>query len=224
MDGVAEAFDIFFKTVKTEEKDGKVKLFQKDSVSAKADENWNKEAQEILSKAVKGVEVKYLPNSEMKENSLGYFEPTTGTIFINKDKATKDTIFHEFTHPFINHIKDSNRKLYDEGINLIKNTAYVGLVQASQPGLNEADTLDEALVHAIGLKGAEIKDVQDRNKFLAWLRKIFFKFKQFIRKINGKQPTLDAFTESIARDLQAGRGSVRAVSYTHLTLPTNREV
>ena len=136
---------------------------------------------------------------------LGFFDQESGTIYINKDKATKDTIFHEFTHPYINWIRENDSERYNEGIELIKQSPYLDMVKMSQPSLSPAEMLDEALVQAIGEQGARIKNAKDKNKFLAWIKKLFMQFKRAIKKFTGEKLTLDEFTDSVAQSLQAGK-------------------
>ena len=177
---------------------------------------WNKAAEEVLANAG-SKEVVYLSDADFKntvdqhenlytkgftnkEDIKAFYSPVTQKIYINKDKASKEAIFHEYTHPVLDHIRATNPKLYEAGIKLVKDTPYY------QEAIENKykDPLDEALVIAIGRKGAEIQDSAMRGKFLHWLNRVFIKAKKLFKKAFNLKPTIDDFAYHIANGMRKG--------------------
>ncbi|MCP4493140.1 MAG: DEAD/DEAH box helicase family protein, partial [Gammaproteobacteria bacterium] len=174
---------------------------QRGSALARADGKWNAEAVEILSKAVEGVSVRYVADGEIQQGEskkgqpqgqpvLGYYDSANNEIVINRDRATKDTIFHEFAHPVINYVRENDKKLYEQGMSLIRGSEYANS--------------EEGLVQAIGEKGAKIQDDVKRNKFVAWLKRVWMKAKIAFKKAFGFEMSLDEFTDMMALSMRSG--------------------
>ena len=84
-------------------------------------------------------------------------------IGINDATATQDSLFHEFAHKLLPILKGSEEKirsrfglerrktsLYQEGLDLIKNTRYYDTASDAYPGVSEEEILDEALTLLVG--------------------------------------------------------------------------
>jgi len=188
--------------------------FSKFSSHTPADMEWNRKAQEILEKNSRVKGVKYLTNDEFIEmvakhkkarvpkaqwETMSFMKDFgayyRGIVYINKDKANKDTIFHEFAHPFVDGLKQSDPALYRQGMDLIEKSPYI--TWAASSGY-EVNFQEEALVQAIAEKGAEIQDQALRNKFMAWIKKVWFKFAIKMKQMFGAKVTLDDFTTAMA--------------------------
>jgi superfamily II DNA or RNA helicase len=187
----------------------------------KASEKWNKDATEILSKAIQGVTVRadqasfdFMIKRSVKAKQMGvenrvagiYYAPEN-VIYLNPRIARQDTIFHEFAHPYINYMRKNNPKLYQQGIELIKGTHYEKLAQVA--GYKNAS--DEALVIAIGENGERIQDQTKRNAFRAWVKRVLFHVNMTFRKAFGKvfpgkfQITLSDFVNAATYQMRGGR-------------------
>jgi len=179
---------------------------------------WYKAAEEVLANAGKK-KVVYLKNAPFKdavekfrnpsqqealdkEALTAFYSPKTNEIYINTDKASKDAIFHEYTHPVLNNIKENNPKLYQQGMNLIEGTPYH---KTAVKGKYGDKALDEALTQAIGEKGAQIQEKVQRGKFIFWLNKIFAKAKKMFNQMFKRKITLDDFVYNIANGMRKGK-------------------
>ena len=95
------------------------------------------------------VPVKLISNP--KFNASGKF--ADGTVYINVDKVTEETPWHEFAHPFIELVKKDNNILYNSLIEELKTNEYGKLlIQETKelyPELSEDEQLEEALVEMI---------------------------------------------------------------------------
>lgn len=214
---VKAEFQNFFDVVETKETDAGVALFQQDQsdTSDLATEAWNREAEAVLvhgatkrpiilsNKEFNGVLDRMKPNRQKSGRVVrAFYDPKTDQVYINKDHAKKDTIFHEYTHPVVNQIRKIKPLLYRMGTGLVKGTAYH--TKAIENGYGDK-ALDEALVQAIGEKGAAIQDVFKRNQFKAWLNKMFLQAKIMMKKVFGVDLTLDEFVSNVAYGMREGR-------------------
>jgi len=182
------------------------------------DTAWTEEAAEILSKGNQGVKVYNTKEAfekrlaelgqagQAKQGAIAFFDQQSNSIYINPDRATKDTIFHEFAHPFINHLKKTNPELYQQGIDLVKGTWY----ETKATMERYADPLDEGLVMAIGEKGAQIQDEVKRNRFIAWLKRVWIKARMLFKKIFDISLSLDDFVSMMAYQMLSGKRIVPA--------------
>ncbi len=190
------------------ETDQGVELYQKQSPSMEfATQTWNRNAEDLLSKSIQDIQVNYLGEKtflriqnnrsgiESKVPGLGFYDPQKNQIYINRDRARKDTIFHEFAHPVMNYVKVNNPDLYNQGIELTIGTKY------EEDAINEGygeKAAEEGLIQAIGEKGAQIQDQAQRNKFKVWLRKMWIRFRNAYQGLFKIRPTFDQFVETFA--------------------------
>ena len=141
-----------------------------------------------------------------------FYSPMTKKIFVRRSAAKKDTIFHEYTHAAIIQLMKDNPGFHRKGLNLTKGTPYYDQAIANGYGVNKAGklvdmnaALEEALVQAIGERGAQIQDVALKNRFSMWLRRLFHKVRGVMRKLTGREMTFEEFTESFAWGMREGR-------------------
>ncbi|HUX80537.1 MAG TPA: hypothetical protein VMW10_12460, partial [Alphaproteobacteria bacterium] len=127
---------------------------------------------------------------------LGFFSPSNNAIVINPRMAGKQTIFHEYAHPLMNWIKKDNPALYAEGLSLLQGTKYETHIKKYG--------IDEAIVYAIGEKGAQIQDQYNRNKFVAWTKKVWMKARIAFKRLFNIDLTLDEFTSMVSYAMRSG--------------------
>jgi len=125
----------------------------------------------LLDKLSNKFDIEWRFDSTMK--AKGRFEGNV--VYINPNKATLDTAFHEFAHPFLLVLKGENKPLYNRLVRGIKNESKI-LERTRQlyPNLSEEELLEEAIVESLG-RGAVLETkVHQSNvaKFIEWLNGI----------------------------------------------------
>lgn len=121
-------------------------------------------------------------------------------IYLNPDLVTLDTAIHEFGHLWWNIMRHKYPVLYAAGQRLIKGSSYLKDVEANPAysSLSEAGKADEAIVVAIGEKGAEIADKS------AW-RRFWTDLWSNVKRFMGIKETVDLSTLNL-NDLVALAG------------------
>jgi hypothetical protein len=109
----------------------------------------------------------------------GWFDETGVTI--NLAHAKKDTVFHEFIHPFIMVLKQQNPRLYNDLVDQLstdlEGIKIMSSVAVRYPELNQKHQVEEAIVEYIG-RLAEQKYNKPKspfNRFINWLKSLFKK-------------------------------------------------
>lgn len=153
------------------------------------------------------------------ENYPGFYNPKTNTVYLNPQKVGLDTPIHEFGHVWyqIASQSEKGRKLIARGKQLIKGSPYLAQVQAMEeykfpdetPERREELQLEEALITAIGNRGADFVEQSMRNQFVDWLLELLdainVKIKQFKgKKIDLSTLSLDAYLDLAAADILSG--------------------
>lgn len=85
-------------------------------------------------------------------NALGMFYK--GEVLINPNRFRQDTLFHEFAHPFVKVIAQTNPLLYKTLSDEIQNSDIYKDIQRRyipEDGFTEQDIIEESIVQAIGL-------------------------------------------------------------------------
>ena len=178
--------------------------------SAKYVENVVKKLKQHLG----GVEVIYdqdMFDSVMAEqgvdgsNYRGVRMKADNKIYLNPSKVTKDTPIHEFSHIWVDLLKQQNPELYQKGIDMVARTIYAR--QAAEGGYGngtvaDMEVLEEALVQAIGEKGAQL--FEDRENMSSW-KQFWANLWESIKSTLGigdgfdfESGTLDEFTTHMA--------------------------
>ena len=120
-------------------------------------------------------------------------------VYLLQDRLTSQNAIHEFSHPFILALRASNpelaEKLYadlksldDPAINQI-----IEDVRRLYPGPENATFQDEVLVRVMT---AHAQKELNSKGFLAWVKKLWFQFKQMLRKVFGQGIALEALDEN----------------------------
>ena len=107
----------------------------------------------ILEKLSKKFGLKYIFVNEPGSDWAGEYDGDI--VKINLAKATLDTPFHEFAHPFIRIVRNTNRALYNNLVKEINKSKEGKLileeVKNNYPELSDVDQIEEAIITAIGL-------------------------------------------------------------------------
>jgi hypothetical protein len=120
-------------------------------------------------------------------------------VTINLAHANKDTVFHEYLHPFILTLEQENPTLYKDLINQLRSDAEgiktIGEVQKKYPELGQKEQIQEALVEYLGKLSKQKYDKPSSpfNRFVKWLRSLFKKI-----QIDFKTLSLDTTLSDIA--------------------------
>ncbi len=92
--------------------------------------------------------------NDPNQKFAGAFDRKNNKVIINEAYVKSDTPFHEFAHPFINVIKDSNIELYNSLINELKlsedGKEILKYVKEKYSNLSEEEQEMEALVELLG--------------------------------------------------------------------------
>lgn len=136
-----------------------------------------------------------------------------GNIIVNKDTASLDTPIHELSHVWTDKVKQSNKPLFDRGVELIQTEegkSYVDHVRDTQPNLTGDALYEEALAQAIGDSGARLIKSQERSKITEWL-KAAWDYIGGLVGISGKTAeqisnmSLREYSDAVAVDLLSGK-------------------
>jgi hypothetical protein len=141
----------------------------------------------ILDKLSKKFNIRYQLINNPNVGWKGKFE--NGVVFINEANFTDDTLFHEFSHPFIDAVRLKNKKLYESLKNEILNND-LGLSKLNQvkelyPELNEDEQIEETIVQLLGEYSAQImNDMVESNSLFKYLKQLWNWIKNTINGIN----------------------------------------
>lgn len=151
-------------------------------------------------------------NGKNPDEYRGVRDWATNRILINPKYFTKDTPIHEFGHIWVDILKNSNAALYEQALEMVSKTQYYDETASGYSDLNDRDRMEEALVQAIGEKGAAL--MTQRENAGAWSQ-FWQEFMDLIRRtfnldsgFNFESATLDDFTTQMAkRALFTGKAS-----------------
>ena len=134
------------------------------------------------------------------QNSLGRFQ--NGKVYINPNKATADTLFHEYAHPFISMVKEYNSELYNNlVIEIKKDIQLMKFVKEKYPDLSLEDQIEEAIVTAIGNYAADLNNPK-QSGILAAIKEFFKYISNLIFKNTGEKISpLDLANNTTLQDI-----------------------
>ena len=156
----------------------------------------NQKAMLILSKLSNqlGVDFEIISEEEFdkqypnRKNATGYFK--NGKVFLIQERFDANTVVHEFGHPIIKSIFNSNRDLFNELYDKLKASPefseiekHLDTMYASEFEKESDEYKEEALVYALQYAHANQADLQKDGFF----KELFFQIKQFLRKLFGKK-------------------------------------
>lgn len=118
----------------------------------------------------------------------GFF--TNGQVYLVAERMTTETVFHEFAHPIIRSISETNPTLFNQLYNNLLSTDEGKAIKARVANLyaddlTEGDMLfkEEVLVTALGKKADNIlRGLGETSKFSSFIKELLYAIKQFFRK------------------------------------------
>jgi len=123
-----------------------------------------------------------------RKTATGYFK--NGKVFLIQERFDASTVVHEFGHPIIKSIFNSNRDLFNELYDKLKASPefseiekHLDTMYASEFEKESDEYKEEALVYALQYAHANQIDLQKDGFF----KELFFQIKQFLRKLFGKK-------------------------------------
>lgn len=169
------------------------------------------------------------------------------TIYLNASKINPNTPIHEGGHIWTKWVKNNDPRLYDRGMELVKNSKYLERAKASKfyqeqaaklpQGEREAYFQEEALAMAIGDKGAQFVAEAKKSSFKEWLDNLWDAIKNAagFDNITAKELqnlTFDEFVKRAARDILSPKSQQELASinegmaeaYKDLTINQKRQI
>jgi hypothetical protein len=127
-------------------------------------------------------------------------------VVINLAHAKKDTVFHEYLHPFILAVQQQNPFLYKDLLvqlsSDLEGIKVIGEVTRKYPELTKEQQMNEALVEYLGKLSAQKYNTPKSpfNRFINWLKSLFKKI-QIDPKNFRIDMTLDEVADLIVDDI-----------------------
>ena len=169
------------------------------------------------------------------------------TIYLNASKINPNTPIHEGGHIWTKWVKNNDPRLYDRGMELVKNSKYLERAKSSKfyqeqaaklpQGEREAYFQEEALAMAIGDKGAQFVAEAKKSSFKEWLDNLWDAIKNAagFDNITAKELqnlTFDEFVKRAARDILSPKSQQELASinegmaeaYKDLTINQKRQI
>lgn len=126
-----------------------------------------------------GIVFEYDPTISQK----GYYDVKQDKVFINPDKVTLDTPFHEFAHPFILALRKSNKPLYNALIEEASSDVNtMEAIKLKYPEYTQEDVQMEALVTLIG---NEAKTAHESGRKKSLIARFIKWIKEFLESFEG---------------------------------------
>lgn len=163
------------------------------------------------------------------EKSTGEKAPKTfiggftheGTVYLNEDVADNETYIHEFAHLHNDWLRENRPKVYQRGIDLVKQELnnsnseikeIIDYVKETQPDLQGNDLAEEILTQLRGKRGIDLLNSTKKPKkggILEWLRQAFDELKRMLglSKYSDEKVmnmTLDQWVDAANVDLLSG--------------------
>ena len=117
----------------------------------------------------------------VKDGEVVYGFTKDGKVYLNPDKANANTAIHEFSHIWMNFLKQNNPALLKKGYDILEGTDL--LKKKIKEFGNTELAREEAMAEAIANKGETLIEAGKQSKFKNWLNAVFSyvkeKFKAF---------------------------------------------
>jgi hypothetical protein len=112
-------------------------------------------------------------------------------VYFIKERINSDTVFHEFSHPFIRGIRYSNpalfTALYDQLASTKEGAELIAQVTEQYPELDEAMLKEEILVQALAKYSIDFFGKSNSEyPFVQFINELLYQIKQYFRKNFGK--------------------------------------
>ncbi len=161
-------------------------------------------------------------------------------IYLNGEKLNPNTPIHEAGHIWTEWVKQNDPKVYERGIELVKNSDYLKEVKSSKFYQDQAKKLGskseielyyqhEALAMAIGDKGAQFVTESKRASFKDWLNELWSKIKSIagFRDITPEELqdlTFEQFTQMAVKDILGDQFESRPIQEAYDMLPQGKKL
>jgi LysM repeat protein len=117
-----------------------------------------------------------------------------GRVYVIGDNVTLDTVLHEFSHPLLQGIRQSNKKLFDNLYTLLSATSegeqIINVIKERYPELEVGSDLFKEEALAWGLQKNAINKITQRVEtegFDNFIKKMMAAIKQFLRGVFGEK-------------------------------------
>jgi len=152
--------------------------------------------------------VKLIPTGFVKGNK----------VYLNSDVMTLETPVHEFAHLYNKALKQSNPKLYNRGLELVraelenKNSpikSVIDYVKQTQPNLEGEALEEEILTQLTGKKGLELLESKKKSGIIDWIKEALAEIANMLglSKYSIEEAmnmTIEEYAKAIAVDLLKG--------------------
>lgn len=161
-------------------------------------------------------------------------------IYLNGEKLNPNTPIHEAGHIWTEWVKQFDTKVYQRGIELVKNSDYLKEVKSSKFYQEQAKKLatkqeaelyfqHEALAMAIGDKGAQFVTESKRTSFKEWLDTLWTKIRDLagFKDITAEElqnVTFEEFTKMAVKDILGKQFEGRTLQEIYETLPMGKKL
>jgi hypothetical protein len=174
----------------------------------------------------------------LEGNVLGF--TFDNKIYLNGEKLNPNTPIHEAGHIWTEWVKQNDPKVYEKGIELVKNSDYLKEVKSSKFYQDQAKKLgsksevelyfqQEALAMAIGDKGAQFVTESKKASFKDWLNELWGKIKSIVgfKDITPEELqnlTFDEFTKMAVKDILGEQFEGRSLQEAYDMLPNGKKL
>ena len=181
---------------------------------------------------------KSLPKFMFESGILGF--TYNNKIYLNGEALNPNTPIHEAGHIWTEWVKQNDPKVYERGIELVKNSDYLKEVKSSKFYQDQAKKLGskseaelyfqhEALAMAIGDKGAQFVTESKRASFKDWLNELWGKIKSIVgfKDITPEELqnlTFDEFTKMAVKDILGEQFEGRSLQEAYDMLPNGKKL
>jgi hypothetical protein len=161
-------------------------------------------------------------------------------IYLNGEKLNPNTPIHEAGHIWTEWVKQNDNKVYQRGIELVKNSDYLKEVKSSKFYQEQAKKLatkeeaelyfqHEALAMAIGDKGAQFVTESKRTSFKEWLDALWTRIRDLagFKDITAEElqnVTFEEFTKMAVKDILGKQFEGRTLQEMYETLPMGKKL
>jgi hypothetical protein len=163
------------------------------------------ETQEEFNSALENPNVKQF----VKDGEVVYGFTKDGKVFLNPEKANSNTAIHEFSHIWMNFLKENNPKLLAKGYSLLEGTEVLKRKIAELGDVELAR--EEAMAELIANKGETLIEAGKKSKFKNWLNAVFTYVKSKFKAFNKLTPeqfqdiSLNEFIDGSLASLLGGK-------------------
>jgi hypothetical protein len=138
----------------------------------------------------------------------GFYDPTSKTVYLNPSRIGYDTPIHEFGHVWYQIAEQVAPELIEKGKELVAGTEYHQAVMNSPEyaALSPDKQLEEALITAIGNRGADFISEEKKKSFTSWLSSLFNSILSVKApgKIDLSKLTFQEYIDLAAKDILSG--------------------